>query len=499
MSVISREHTDLGAYALGLLEDQDKRAFEAHLATCDACRAELATLSPIAGLLRGMEPVIAAGDAGPPVDLLHKRATASRRLRRRLTLATAAACAALLGAGIGVGLAAAPDRTVVVQPGLSGQRHSAANPANGVSGTVGLVAKGWGTQVWLDLAGVRGPQQCELVAVSATGERRVVTGWLVTAPGDGVPGHPAHLLVDGGTAISLPDLARFEVIALPATTQPATTQPGTTLLTIPVLAPERPASVAANLLPSAGAPAGRAVRQRSVPQKTVPHIRMTAASACAGLAVLAIAGCSASQPASVPAAPPASSSPAPAGAPGSIAGPASAGAGTGGTASGAAAGTAGPAGPSGTATAGGTTPVRGPAGATGTAKPIVVDGNITIPAAGNLQPGPMAITPLYCGKLSAAQQQQFGTSAVGGLIYRYTNHSAGLSGAAKLYVGFTDAGTVVAENYAGTVTSVGPGKSGEAEVDAVGISGQGVTFSGCSVLSYALDSNIGVDPVSYAG
>ncbi len=223
MSAISSEHTDLGAYALGLLEDQDKAAFESHLATCDACRAELASLAPIAPLLRGMEPVVVPGDPRPPVDLLHRRAVVSRRQRRRLILASAAACVALLGAGIGVGVTAhsSPAPGTVT---LAGQLHSATNSANGVAGTVGLLAKGWGTQVSLDLANIRGPQQCELIAVSKTGERTVVTGWLVVAPGDGVPGHPAHLLVQGGTAISLPDLARFEVIVVN----------GAVLLTIPV-------------------------------------------------------------------------------------------------------------------------------------------------------------------------------------------------------------------------------------------------------------------------
>ncbi len=48
-------HTDIGAYSMGLLEEQDKRAFEDHLAGCPACAAELAELSPMAALLRGVE------------------------------------------------------------------------------------------------------------------------------------------------------------------------------------------------------------------------------------------------------------------------------------------------------------------------------------------------------------------------------------------------------------------------------------------------------------
>src|SRR5215472_7602839 len=198
MSVISNDHTDVGAYALGLLEDRDKAVFEAHLATCALCKAELSTLSPVADLLTGLEPVELPGDAEAaraPVDLLRRRAAASRR-RARWQIAV----------------------------GVTGQLHTATDPATGVTGTVGLVPKTWGTQVTLDLAHVRGPVECQLIAVSKTGEQKVVTGWFVPAPGDGVPGHPAHLLVQGGTAIELGNLARFEVRVVQ----------GQTLVTIPV-------------------------------------------------------------------------------------------------------------------------------------------------------------------------------------------------------------------------------------------------------------------------
>jgi hypothetical protein len=94
---------------------------------------------------------------------------------------------------------------------LTGQLHSATDPGTGVAGTVGLVAKAWGTQVTLDLSKVRGPAECQLIAVSRTGQRRVVMGWLVAAPGDGVPGHPAHLVIRGGTSIPRSDLDRLDV------------------------------------------------------------------------------------------------------------------------------------------------------------------------------------------------------------------------------------------------------------------------------------------------
>ena len=119
----------------------------------------------------------------------------------------------LIGGGIGVGIAAAPQGGPPPAPplALTGQLHSATDPGTGAAGTVGLVAKAWGTQVTLDLSKVPGPAECELVAVSRTGERRVVMGWLVTAPGDGVPGHPAHLVIRGGTSIPRNDLSRVDV------------------------------------------------------------------------------------------------------------------------------------------------------------------------------------------------------------------------------------------------------------------------------------------------
>jgi len=226
MTAISDKHIDLGAYALGLLNDQDKADFEAHLATCPACAAEMATLTPVAELLKGLDPIEEPGDAAipePPVDLLRRRAQVSRRRRRWQVAAGAAACVAALGGGLAAGITTASG-TAPLAPALAGQLHKASDASTGATGTVGLVAKTWGTQVTLDLAGVHGPVECQLIAVARNGQRKVVTGWLVPAPGDGVPGHPAHLLVQGGTAIPLSTLARFEVIIIN----------GPTLLTIPV-------------------------------------------------------------------------------------------------------------------------------------------------------------------------------------------------------------------------------------------------------------------------
>jgi len=222
-------HTDVGAYSMGLLEERDRREFEDHLAGCPACAAELAELSPMKGLLRGVEPTgtadSGAGESGL-TDLVRRRVAQERRRRRWQVAVGTAAAAVLIGGGIGAGIALAPQPGSTPPPALAltGQVHSATNPGTGVAGAVGLVAKGWGTQVTLDLSNVHGPVECQLVAVSKTGERRVVMGWLVAAPGDGVSGHPAHLVIQGGTSIPRSDLARVDVDVVN----------GRTLVSIPV-------------------------------------------------------------------------------------------------------------------------------------------------------------------------------------------------------------------------------------------------------------------------
>jgi hypothetical protein len=227
-------HTDVGAYALGLLEADDRRAFEAHLAGCDRCAGELAGLTGLRELLAGVAPA----DEAPPgrtddvPRLLRRRRIDARRRRRATAVLGLAAGVALLAGGVTVGA------TVAGRGGHAGMNHGgvpgdllawgetrrATDPRTGVTGIVAMENKGWGTHIALDLTHVTGPRTCELVAVSMTGERRVMTEWAVPARGYGEPGAPDHLQVHGGTALRRSELRRFEVHD----------QSGATLLTIPV-------------------------------------------------------------------------------------------------------------------------------------------------------------------------------------------------------------------------------------------------------------------------
>lgn len=107
MSTCPYDHDD-AAYVLGALSPEEHRAFEAHLATCDDCRASVRRLAGLPGLLSRVDAPDdpAATDrtwAGPaPATLLPRllsaAASENRRSRRRVVTLLAAACLVLVAA-----------------------------------------------------------------------------------------------------------------------------------------------------------------------------------------------------------------------------------------------------------------------------------------------------------------------------------------------------------------------------------------------------------------
>jgi len=213
---MSSEHTDVGAYALGLLEPRDRQAFEEHLAGCPACAAELAELSGMKSLLSDLGPVEAP--AGEPAeanvaDLVRRRAESQRRHSRRQVLLGAAAAVVLLAGGVGVGLAVASQPSSQVSQNV-GRTVSAVDKQTGVHGKVNLVAKPFGTQLTVDLAQIQGPLECQFIAVSRTGARFQVGTWFLPPHVKfGSPSHPQHLILKGWTTIKPGDLSRIDVVA----------------------------------------------------------------------------------------------------------------------------------------------------------------------------------------------------------------------------------------------------------------------------------------------
>ncbi|WP_242906993.1 zf-HC2 domain-containing protein [Actinomadura terrae] len=232
-------HVDVGAYALGLLEDPDRRAFEGHLRSCPGCAEEFGALRGLAATLEGITPDAGPAPAPPePVvvaDLLRRRARRGRRRRAARAVTGLAAGAVLLAGAAGAGFTAGADHGTSARPEAEapfpdGPRLTAADAATGASGTVTARQALWGSRVGLRLTRVRGPLECELVAVDRAGRGHPVAGWSVPAAGYGLPGSAAPMLtVQGGTALRRSDIARFEV----RTTGDRVAGGGRVLLTVP--------------------------------------------------------------------------------------------------------------------------------------------------------------------------------------------------------------------------------------------------------------------------
>ncbi len=221
---MSVEHTDVGAYALGLLEEDDRRAFEEHLNDCGECAAELGDFAGMRRLLAGVGPVELDDETPEDVsadvaDLVERRRREDRRRRRGTMVIGLAAGIALVAGGVTVGSA-------IVSPGggghqhgspaadvlANGLRHSATDPSTHAVGVVATRPQRSGTEVGLDLAGIRGPLTCRLVAVMRSGLQQSVTEWAVPVKGYGVPGSRAHLQVHGGIAAKPGEVSHYDVL-----------------------------------------------------------------------------------------------------------------------------------------------------------------------------------------------------------------------------------------------------------------------------------------------
>ncbi|GLZ38694.1 zf-HC2 domain-containing protein [Actinokineospora sp. NBRC 105648] len=142
----------LGAYALGVLDDEERRVTELHLAGCAPCRVELDAVRAMLELAEALPPE-ALLRTRPTDDLLLRRTLRQVRAeagarRTRVRILTAAAAGVVVAAAVGVGVLvgrSAPERAVAEQPPqqpsvgreptAAATTHSAARPADPTSRT----------------------------------------------------------------------------------------------------------------------------------------------------------------------------------------------------------------------------------------------------------------------------------------------------------------------------------------------------------------------------
>lgn len=211
--------TDLGAYLIGSLAPAERSAVERHLAGCPQCRAELAVLAPLPGLLGRISAEDVRSGALTPgpgllpraLDGVRSRQRAQRRRLRRWRLAAVAA------AVLAVAAVAVPPP---VRPGTAPDPVPPAAPLStaagvGATGTGGLTARPWGTAIALELRDLPAAPGYVAWARSRDGRGEVAASWGATPDGRAV--------VTGATAIARADLAAVQI----------RTSDGRPLLTLP--------------------------------------------------------------------------------------------------------------------------------------------------------------------------------------------------------------------------------------------------------------------------
>jgi hypothetical protein len=234
-------HVDVAAYVLGILDEPDEASFSQHFAQCRRCRTEFREMSDLPNLLDQLKSGPPGRKRAKPVAVPSKQLLGrvldevngvQRGRRTKLLLSAAAAAVLLVTAPVvvwqlnsGDGQSpvaqpsqssgtskAAPTTTTALPTGVAAARTvGATNPSTGVSGSITLEPETWGTKVGLELRGVLGPMQCQLVAVSKTGESQVAATWTVPAAGFGVPNSPDPLRTSGGVGLELGNILRFDI------------------------------------------------------------------------------------------------------------------------------------------------------------------------------------------------------------------------------------------------------------------------------------------------
>lgn len=215
--------TSAEAFALGALDEPDRRAFEEHLRTCPACRAAVEEVGPLPALLDLIPPDlvdrIAGADPatatvpGPPVAQVPdsvlagalwsvRRREAARR-RRLLWAGTVAAAAAVVLALV---LPASPIALTRQGPSATVLVAMEQAAPSAITASLRLDAVAWGTRI-------------ELTCTYADGS---ATGGTGAGPGDYRPA-ATYALVVVGTDRSTEQVATWAAVPGRTITVPAAT------------------------------------------------------------------------------------------------------------------------------------------------------------------------------------------------------------------------------------------------------------------------------------
>ena len=152
-----------------------------HLAGCELCRAELARLAPLPGLLGMLDAsdleVAPAADQ-QLLDRLLAAAARERRHNRSRLLAVAAAVVLVLVVPLGFVVASSLNENKASISSTKVIDWHAADAANGVSGRAQVSKTSWGSDLSVSIAGVAPGTRCTVVVVTRDGQQQTAATWV---------------------------------------------------------------------------------------------------------------------------------------------------------------------------------------------------------------------------------------------------------------------------------------------------------------------------------
>ncbi|MEU6510826.1 zf-HC2 domain-containing protein [Streptomyces sp. NPDC046942] len=197
-------HRDVGAYALGVLDEADAFRFEDHLMECPRCAAQVTEFGPAARqlmLYRRATPRFVHPMAQPGTRLLERllgEVARRRRAGRRRFLYGLAASVVLAVAGSGLMAFTGHDAAAA-------HVTAATDPRTGVWAEVTADDGDTGSRLLLRVQDHTGPHTCRLVVVGRDGSEQIAGTWTQTGRDTGT------VTTQGASPLHPDQIARYDV------------------------------------------------------------------------------------------------------------------------------------------------------------------------------------------------------------------------------------------------------------------------------------------------
>jgi hypothetical protein len=188
----------LGVYVVGAIAPGDRSAVESHLSACAGCRAELAGMAGLPGLLGRVSAdeatVLLCGDDRPeplPAQPLQSLLGMAGQLRRRALWPrlAAAAMAGLLVGGAAIVASRALSQSAPGAPAVAAQLWTAQvhgnSPSTHAAALVKYAAQPWGLELDVQVHGIPAGTLCELQVINAAGQDVAAGSWTVAGGHEG--------------------------------------------------------------------------------------------------------------------------------------------------------------------------------------------------------------------------------------------------------------------------------------------------------------------------